>query len=217
MILSSLGRSCLAHNVVHSIRVSAIYSTHRRAMMSALSSQPQRPPEAHSSSNAKQPLKDSPPVVVPTAKSLSSEPASPQVAARPPPVPKAERPRPTIRSTKAVLSMVCADDRSIYINQTDRPLQTPTAIQRLRGLLNSPTPQLIRISVRNKGCAGLSYHLDYVEKPEKFDEVVHQDGVKVLIDSKALFSIIGSEMDWKEDVLRCVVNCSRRCFTTELT
>ncbi|KAG2753360.1 hypothetical protein P692DRAFT_20797285 [Suillus brevipes Sb2] len=183
MILSSLGRSCLAHNVVHSIRVSAIYSTHRRAMMSALSSQPQRPPEAHSSSNAKQPLKDSPPVVVPTAKSLSSEPASPQVAARPPPVPKAERPRPTIRSTKAVLSM------------------TPTAIQRLRGLLNSPTPQLIRISVRNKGCAGLSYHLDYVEKPEKFDEVVHQDGVKVLIDSKALFSIIGSEMDWKEDVL----------------
>ncbi|KAG2345323.1 hypothetical protein BDR05DRAFT_960764 [Suillus weaverae] len=147
------------------------------------SSQPQRPPEAHSSSNTKQPLKDSPPVVVPTAKSLSSEPASPQVAARPPPVPKAERPRPTIRSTKAVLSM------------------TPTAIQRLRGLLNSPTPHLIRISVRNKGCAGLSYHLDYVERPEKFDEVVQQDGVKVLIDSKALFSIIGSEMDWKEDAL----------------
>jgi len=26
-----------------------------------------------------------------------------------------------------------------------------------------------------------------------------QDGVKVLIDSKALFSIIGSEMDWVED------------------
>ncbi|KAG2109645.1 uncharacterized protein F5147DRAFT_611793 [Suillus discolor] len=183
MMLSSLGRSCSAHNVVHSIRVSAIYSTHRRAMMSALSSQPQRPPETHSSSNAKQPLKDAPPVVVPTAKSLSSEPASPQVAARPPPIPKAERPRPTIRSTKAVLSM------------------TPTAIQRLRGLLNSPTPQLIRISVRNKGCAGLSYHLDYVEKPEKFDEVVQQDGVKVLIDSKALFSIIGSEMDWKESAL----------------
>lgn len=73
---------------------------------------------------------------------------------------------------------------------------------RLRGLLNSPTPQLIRISVRNKGCAGLSYHLDYVDKPGKFDEVVTQDGVKVLIDSKALFSIIGSEMDWKEDTLR---------------
>ena len=63
---------------------------------------------------------------------------------------------------------------------------------------------MIRISVKNKGCAGLSYHLEYVEKPEKFDEVVEQDGVKVLIDSKALFSIIGSEMDWKEDALRYV-------------
>jgi iron-sulfur cluster assembly accessory protein len=94
---------------------------------------------------------------------------------------------------------------SICINEIYHSLQTPTAIQRLRGLLNSPTPQFIRISVRNKGCAGLSYHLDYVEKPEKFDEVVQQDGVKVLIDSKALFSIIGSEMDWKEDALRCVI------------
>jgi len=98
-------------------------------------------------------------------------------------VPKAERPRPTIRSTKAALTL------------------TPTAVLRLRNLLSSPTPQLIRIGVRNKGCAGLSYHLDYVDKPGKFDEVVSQDGVRVLIDSKALFSIIGSEMDWKEDAL----------------
>lgn len=72
-------------------------------------------------------------------------------------------------------------------------------------MLTGPTPQLIRIGVRNKGCAGLSYHLDYVDKPGKFDEVVEQDGVKVFIDSKALFSIIGSEMDWKEDALRSVM------------
>jgi len=78
---------------------------------------------------------------------------------------------------------------------------TPTAVKRIQMLLNGPTPQLIRIGVRNKGCAGMSYHLEYVEKPGKFDEVVEQEGVRVLIDSKALFSIIGSEMDWKEDPL----------------
>lgn len=50
----------------------------------------------------------------------------------------------------------------------------------------------------------MSYHLEYVDKPARFDEVVEQDGVKVLIDSKALFSIIGSEMDWKVDRLRYV-------------
>ena len=82
--------------------------------------------------------------------------------------------------------------------------QTPSAVSRLRSLLNGPTPQLIRIGVRNKGCAGLSYHLDYVEKPGKFDEVVAQDDVRVLIDSKALFSIIGSQMDWQENALRRV-------------
>ncbi|KAL4068404.1 hypothetical protein V8B97DRAFT_1975522 [Scleroderma yunnanense] len=94
-----------------------------------------------------------------------------------------KRARPAIRSTKAAIMI------------------TPHAAKRLRDLLEGPTPQLIRIGVRNKGCAGLSYHLDYVEQPGKFDEVVEQDGVKVLIDSKALFSIIGSEMDWQEDAL----------------
>lgn len=47
----------------------------------------------------------------------------------------------------------------------------------------------------------MSYHLEYVAKAERFDEVVVQDGVKVIVDSKALFSIIGSEMDWQEDAL----------------
>ncbi|KAF9818495.1 hypothetical protein IEO21_02733 [Rhodonia placenta] len=135
-------------------------------------------------------LGQTPPVVIPaqtsgepSAKSLSADAASPQIAARPPPAPKVERRRPTIKSTKAAISL------------------TPVAVERLHGLLKGPTPQLIRIGVRNKGCAGLSYHLEYVDKPGKFDEVVEQDGVKVLIDSKALFSIIGSEMDWQEDVL----------------
>ena len=60
---------------------------------------------------------------------------------------------------------------------------------------------MIRIGVKNKGCSGLAYDLSYVAKPSSLDEVVEQDGVKVLIDSKALFSIIGSEMDWQEDKL----------------
>ena len=79
------------------------------------------------------------------------------------------------------------------------------AVERLRILMSSPTPQLVRIGVRNKGCAGLSYHLEYVDRPARFDEVVEQDGVKVIIDSKALFSIIGSEMSWHEDALRYVL------------
>ena len=78
---------------------------------------------------------------------------------------------------------------------------TPGAVGQLRSLLSQPDPKLIKVGVRNRGCSGLAYHLEYVEKPGAFDEEVEQDGVKVLIDSKALFSIIGSEMDWVEDKL----------------
>ena len=78
---------------------------------------------------------------------------------------------------------------------------TPTAVSQLQALFNSPDSKLIRIGVKNRGCSGLAYHLEYVDKAGSFDEAVEQDGVKVLIDSKALFSIIGSEMDWQEDKL----------------
>lgn len=78
---------------------------------------------------------------------------------------------------------------------------TPRAVTQLKSMLSQPDPKMIRVGVKNRGCSGLAYHLEYVEKPGKFDEVVEQEGVKVLIDSKALFSIIGSEMDWQEDKL----------------
>lgn len=78
---------------------------------------------------------------------------------------------------------------------------TPGAVNQLREMQNQPEAKLIKVGVRNRGCSGLAYHLEYVEKPGAFDEEVVQDGVKVLIDSKALFSIIGSEMDWVEDKL----------------
>ncbi|KXL41947.1 MAG: hypothetical protein FE78DRAFT_124158, partial [Acidomyces sp. 'richmondensis'] len=86
-----------------------------------------------------------------------------------------------------------------------RPLRapltlTPSAVAHLRTLQTSGG-KLIRIGVKNRGCSGLSYDLSYVTQPGTFDETVVQDGVKVLIDSKALFSIIGSEMDWEEGKL----------------
>ncbi|KAI8630797.1 hypothetical protein F5Y19DRAFT_34129 [Xylariaceae sp. FL1651] len=78
---------------------------------------------------------------------------------------------------------------------------TPSAVEQLRQLIDQPEPKLMKVGVRNRGCSGLAYHLEYVDKPGAFDEEIEQDGVKVLIDSKALFSIIGSEMDWVEDKL----------------
>ncbi|POW00972.1 hypothetical protein PSHT_12776 [Puccinia striiformis] len=83
---------------------------------------------------------------------------------------------------------------------------TPKAIDHLSTLLDGPQPKLIRIGVKNKGCAGMAYNLDYVDQPGKFDEIVVTENslgqeIRVLIDSRALFSIIGSTMDWQESKL----------------
>lgn len=97
--------------------------------------------------------------------------------------PETKKPRRQLRPRKALITL------------------SASAVEHLRGLLDQPEPQLIRIGVKNRGCSGLTYHLEYVSEPGKFDETVEQDGVKVLIDSKALFSIVGSEMDWLDDKL----------------
>lgn len=78
---------------------------------------------------------------------------------------------------------------------------TPKAVVHLKALLDQPNPKMIRISTRNRGCSGLTYDFQYIDTPGKFDEIVEQDGVKVVIDSKALFSVVGSEMEWINDKL----------------
>ena len=60
---------------------------------------------------------------------------------------------------------------------------------------------LLRISVNTKGCSGLSYVMDWVPEAGPGDEVVTDHGLTVLVDRKASLFLIGSEMDYRTDVL----------------
>lgn len=78
---------------------------------------------------------------------------------------------------------------------------TDAAADRVKALLATrDEPAMgLRIGVNPKGCAGQSYSIDFAEKAEMLDEVVNTKGVTVVIDSKALMYLIGTELDYVED------------------
>ncbi len=78
---------------------------------------------------------------------------------------------------------------------------TPAAAERLKSqLARSETPVAgIRVGVKNGGCAGMSYTMDYVNEIKPFDEVVEDHGVKLIIDAKAILFLLGTTLDVKAD------------------
>lgn len=57
----------------------------------------------------------------------------------------------------------------------------------------------VRISVKNTGCAGMSYAMEYAAEINPLDEKVEDKEVTILIDPKAVLFLIGTEMDYKTD------------------
>ena len=60
----------------------------------------------------------------------------------------------------------------------------------------------LRIGVKKGGCAGMEYTMDWAAEQARFDEVVEDKGARVLIDSKAVMFLLGTEMDYQVDKLR---------------
>ena len=72
------------------------------------------------------------------------------------------------------------------------------AAERLRALYEKGEQgRLLRISVKTKGCSGLSYDLSWVDGPGPGDESVTDKGVTVLVDRKATLFLIGTVMDYE--------------------
>jgi len=80
---------------------------------------------------------------------------------------------------------------------------TDAAAARLRELMAKAEkpPVGLRVGVKNGGCAGMSYTMEYADSIQPHDEVVEDKGVTVLIDPKAVLFLLGTEMDYKVDRL----------------
>jgi iron-sulfur cluster assembly protein len=78
---------------------------------------------------------------------------------------------------------------------------TDAAAERVKALMGKAEGGVIglRVGVKSRGCSGMSYEVEYATDVKKFEEVVEDKGVKILIDPKAVMFLLGSEMDWVDD------------------
>ena len=81
---------------------------------------------------------------------------------------------------------------------------TEAAASRIRDLMaNAKTDSAgLRVGVKNGGCAGMEYTMDWADEKKPYDEVVEDKGARVLIEAKALMFLLGTEMDYKTTVLK---------------
>lgn len=80
---------------------------------------------------------------------------------------------------------------------------TDAAAARIKEIMEKSDGRFIgvRVGVKNGGCAGMSYTMDYAESQNQLDEVVEDKGVRILIDPKAVMFLIGTEMDYAREKL----------------
>ena len=81
---------------------------------------------------------------------------------------------------------------------------TSGALKQVKKLLDGrgKPSEGIRIGVRTKGCSGLSYTIEYVDKVDSLDEKIKGEDFDIYIDPKATLFLIGTKMDYVEDDLQ---------------
>lgn len=80
---------------------------------------------------------------------------------------------------------------------------TDAAAARVREIMSGADEKFIgvRVGVKNGGCAGMEYEMSYATEAKPLEEVVEENGVKVLIDPKAILFLIGAEIDFVTEKL----------------
>jgi iron-sulfur cluster assembly protein len=80
---------------------------------------------------------------------------------------------------------------------------TEAAAARVREIIAASDQPIagLRVGVKNGGCAGMSYTMEFAQAAAPHDEVIEDKGVRVLIDPKAVLFLLGTRMDFRTDRL----------------
>jgi iron-sulfur cluster assembly protein len=74
---------------------------------------------------------------------------------------------------------------------------TPRAVAAISRLMVRDGKQGLRLGVKKGGCAGMEYTLEFADAVSPHDEVVEQDGARVLIAPMAQMFLFGTEIDYE--------------------
>ena len=78
---------------------------------------------------------------------------------------------------------------------------TPTAAAQIARLMAKKGSTGLRIGVKKGGCAGMEYTMDYASDVNPLDEVVEQDGARVMIAPMAQMFLFGTQIDYQTSLL----------------
>lgn len=78
---------------------------------------------------------------------------------------------------------------------------TPAATRQIARLMAQGGKQGLRIGVKKGGCAGMEYTMEFADTVNPMDEVVEQDGARVMIAPMAQMFLIGTEIDFESSLL----------------
>jgi iron-sulfur cluster assembly protein len=78
---------------------------------------------------------------------------------------------------------------------------TPAAVRQISRLMEKQGSTGLRIGVKKGGCAGMEYTMDYVTDINPMDELIEQEGARVMIAPMAQMFLFGTEIDYETSLL----------------
>lgn len=69
------------------------------------------------------------------------------------------------------------------------------AADKVKAIMSASDKAYLRVGVKNGGCAGMEYVLDYADDPQPFDEIIEDNGVRILVKADAVLFLLGSQID----------------------
>jgi iron-sulfur cluster assembly accessory protein len=79
---------------------------------------------------------------------------------------------------------------------------TPAAAARIKAVVaNEPPGAGLRVAVEGGGCSGFQYEIAVAQSADAEDHVIERDGAKVFVDPVSLPYLLGSEVDWVDELI----------------